>query len=744
MPASPDHAQTAGSAPRYPDRLLADAVRAYEELGGAVTGDAEATNAAIQRDGDLEDRLVERARRLGEAADLRAALGQVRRLIATAVVVGLVLALLAGFAAGRAALGLRAGEPVNFFWALGGLLGVQTLLLVLWLVTLVIVPRGLASGSLGAVLAAAGRKLAARVQRSRLHQAALAAVAQAQARRGLATWSFSSLSHGLWLAFNVGCFVALIALLSTRQYAFSWETTILSEEAYQRFAQTLAVAPSRLGFDTPSPEQIAASRSETAAEADRATQRQWGHLLLGSVLVYALLPRLVLLLLCGSAYALARSRFRLDLDQPGYQRLRSRLLAEETYLGVVPYDDAAAGSQTASGTVSERSPRPHGEPAIVALEVDMPTKAWRPRQWLDGGVEDLGVVDDSASRRGVLEHLRGSDAEPGPLLIVCDLTVTPDRGTTSFLRSLRESIATPVHVVLTGGERLRRRSAIEAVGRRIDDWRHCLSEAGVEAQHVREIDLEHLTDESRRLLGQIVEAEREEGDAPDAMDGAAGPALTDTLAAAFDLIGARALDWEERDAAPDWKEQAKLHEAIARLYDSRDRAWRQRWLPRQFEKPSLDELRGLVQDRSSAMLALLPPRLKNNPKWLAAGAAAGGLACITAGVFASPLAFAALPSWSIVGAAIAGVTHLARTGTDAKAEPGREPVEHDFAQAVRSAVLFTLTLQLQGRGEARIAEALDRCVPEDDAPLTTSDEVERSLEEARRRFAAYESEGGHG
>jgi Protein of unknown function (DUF2868) len=730
MAAASPHDAASPVRARFSDRLLAEAVRSYEDLGGEVADDAEAIRLAVQTGGDLEERLLARARHIAAAGPLRESLGHVRRLLGLATLAGLSLAAFAGVAAGRAALGLRSGEPVNFFWALGGLLGVQTLLLVLWLLTLLALPRGLASGSLGAVLVAGGRWLASRFQRSRHHQAALAAIAGVQARRGLATWSFSTLSHALWLAFNVGCLLTLVALLSTRQYAFSWETTILSESAYQRFTQTLAVAPNRLGFDTPSPEQIAASRRETASEADRPTQKQWGHLLLGSVLVYGLLPRLLLAGGCALAYAASRRRYRLDLEQPGYLRLRSALLAEETYLGVVPDEDGetAAGPEPTSTGPRER---PAGPPAVVALEIEPPAAGWRPQEMFGATVLDLGNVEDGASRRRVLETLRTQATEPSPLIVVCDLTVTPDRGLASFLASLRETRTRPLQIVLTAGERLRQRVEPAAVGQRSDDWRACLQHAGIDETNLHEVDLDHLTAESRRMLAALLDV----GDADDNRV----PASGEPLDVAFALIVEHAATWEGEPQPPDWQAQAKLQEAIARLFDHHDAGWRQRWLPAKLERPSLNELGSLVQERGSAMLALLPDRLKQSPKWLAAGAGAGALACITAGVLASPLAFAALPSWSLIGAAIAGVTHLARTGKEMAGET--ETTEHDFAQAVRSAILFTLVLRMQGQGEARIARALDRALPEAEPELTSAADVREYLAVVRQRYATFAASG---
>ena len=132
--------ETEGGAIGFSDRLLAEAVRAIERDGAAAIDEPSADARALEVDGDFEHRLVVRARSLSIVGELRPALRRSRQVLIWIVVIGLVLAAAAGGGAARAAL---ADQPVNVFWALGGLLGIQTLLLFAWVVMMVKRPAGL-------------------------------------------------------------------------------------------------------------------------------------------------------------------------------------------------------------------------------------------------------------------------------------------------------------------------------------------------------------------------------------------------------------------------------------------------------------------------------------------------------------------------------------------------------------------------------------------------------------------------
>ncbi|MHC4493449.1 MAG: hypothetical protein ACYTDU_17715, partial [Planctomycetota bacterium] len=167
---------------------------------------------------------------------------------------------------------------------------------------------------------------------------------------------------------------------------------------------------------------------------------------------------------------------------------------------------------------------------------------------------------------------------------------------------------------------------------------------------------------------------------------------------AFDVIAGRAAGWS---GAPDDREQAELHRAVAQLYRAEHAGWRTLLgAPHELAGDVAETLRGGAE----RMVGLLPPRLKTSSRWLAAGAVAGALGCVAAATLVTPVAISALPVWSGLGAGLAAAIRVA-TG-------GREKLSGDDAtapgEAVRAATLFALVLELQGRGEAAITRILDK------------------------------------
>ena len=137
------------------DRLLAEAVRAFEQDGSNPLRDRTAEAAGRRAGGDFEHRIVTRARSLGAAEQFADALRRVRQVTGLVVMLGTVFALVAGAATVRAALGAERAGSVNVYWVIGGVLGVQTLLLVGWLVLSAVSARGPAAAT-GVVGAGAG------------------------------------------------------------------------------------------------------------------------------------------------------------------------------------------------------------------------------------------------------------------------------------------------------------------------------------------------------------------------------------------------------------------------------------------------------------------------------------------------------------------------------------------------------------------------------------------------------------
>ena len=437
------------------------------------------------------------------------------------------------------------------------------------------------------------------------------------------------------MAFNVGCLVLVMVMLSTRHYTFTWETTILSDQTYRKLTGALSVLPGAVGFPTPTETQIADAQWPVDPEVAEKARGAWSGLLIGSLVVYGLVPRLVLLGLCLARAAKTRSRWRLDTSRPGYLRLREAVMPRTARLGVV---DAAGtmpdAREPAVPTAPSGGPR-SGPTALVGLEIELPASPWPPR--IEGARwDDHGLVDTGDDRRRVLEELSAS--QPARVVVVCSLTTTPDRGHRSFLDELTRAAGAPVCVVLTGGEALRRRRDGGQVGARVEDWRHLARSAGIGSDRVLEVDLDHLTDVTESELSKLV------GTAT------VGPAAVRRIEPAFDLVVEHLDRWP---AVPEPKAQAELHRQIASLYRQEQESWRA-FLGAPAELGG--DVTAALRAGADRVVQLLPARLRMRPAWVASGAVAGALGCVAAATLLAPVAITALPVWSALGAVVGAVT----------------------------------------------------------------------------------------
>ena len=406
--------------PSLPDPLdrlwLTEAVRLREEHAGPLD-DEEANRQARAGGGDLPTLIETRALWLARRDGLVEALRHWRQ---GARLGGFVLALLALFTgAGLAWAALGDGQrPVNVFWALGSLLGLNLLTLLGWALGLLF--AGDSGGALGRLWLWLSEKLARDARAAQLAPALLVVLE----RQRLGRWLLGLGVHGLWALAMGSALLTLLALLATRRYGFVWETTILGESAFIGLTQTLGALPALLGFSVPDMEQI---RVSGALGGDYQSARQsWAGWLVGVLLVYGLLPRLLLAGLCLWRWRRGRQVLRLDLHLPAYRLLRERLQPSSERIGIRdPAPDELPQAQ--AGAVLDGS-----EGAVlVAIELD-DDHVWPPP--LPSGVADAGRLDDRQQRRHLLEQL--TRFPPQRLAIACDPRRSPDRGTLALIGEL--------------------------------------------------------------------------------------------------------------------------------------------------------------------------------------------------------------------------------------------------------------------------------------------------------------------
>ncbi|MBX9753610.1 MAG: DUF2868 domain-containing protein [Pseudomonadaceae bacterium] len=400
---------------------LSEAIRLREACGERLE-DREANRLARAAGGDLSRRIQTRALWLASRDGQLAALEHYQQGARLALAILLLLALCSGAALAFGALG-DGQRPVNLLWALASLLGLNLLMLAGWLLSWLL--PGHTSGTLGQLWQWLSTKLARDAQTAQL----LPALMLLLQRQRLSRWGFGLLSHGLWLLTLSSALVMLMLLLASRRYGFVWETTLLPNESFVSLTQALGAVPALLGFSLPDSQMIRASGS--AALLDDSSRQAWASWLLGVLLVFGLLPRLLLTLLCLGCWQHGKRRLSLDLSLPDYQMLRTQLQPSSERLGIsdsapqlTPSTAANANQQASSGAL------------LVAIELD-PQRPWPPA--LPKTVADAGVLDSREQRQHLLEQL--SRFPPARLAIACDPRRSPDRGTLALLGELARSAA---------------------------------------------------------------------------------------------------------------------------------------------------------------------------------------------------------------------------------------------------------------------------------------------------------------
>ncbi|WP_247267273.1 MULTISPECIES: DUF2868 domain-containing protein [Pseudomonas] len=402
---------------------LTETIRLREEHAGPLE-DLEANRLARAAGGDLPGRIQRRAVWLAERDGLSAALQHWLQGARLALVLLVIFALLSGAGLAFAAL---SQTPVNVFWALGSLLGLNLILLLSWALGLIF--AGEHGATLGRLWLWLSEKLARDAKAAQLAPALLLMLQ----RKKLNRWALGTLVNGLWLLAMLSALLLLLTLMATRRYGFVWETTILSADTFINLTQALGALPALLGFNVPTVEMI---RASGGAALDIESARQaWATWLVGVLVVYGVLPRLLLALLCFWRWSRGKAALTLDLNLPGYAQLRERLMPTSERLGI--NDAAPAQLHRVESSVSEHA---SDGALLVAIELD-DQRPWPPA--LPKTVSNAGILDSRESRHKLLEQL--SRFPPARLLIACDPRRSPDRGSLALIAELaRNANATRV------------------------------------------------------------------------------------------------------------------------------------------------------------------------------------------------------------------------------------------------------------------------------------------------------------
>ncbi len=386
-----------------------------------------------------QTRVQARAWLLGRSLRLPTAWAQLRRIGwgAWAAVVVLVV-LLAG---GMAAAVMGEGARINLLGALVSLLGMNALVLLLWLASVLRRPGNAAQGG-GLVQALVGwgaRRAGKPAQRL------LAALISTLGQLRATPWLAGLVSHSAWALGFVLILLWMGFGFAFRAYQPVVETTILSPGAVQALVNGLGWLPEQLG--TPKPALQGASLTGTGHIAG---DGGWAWWLMACVFWYGLVPRLLLTALCAIVLRRKLAAVQLPEADPGYQWALARF-KRLVPTRVIDADrsqpasaQGAAGAQTAAwGLLLYELPALQADDAALWRSVQAQLAHTQPPAWTgscDGSAASIAQVRDALARQ-----------HPLHLVLAVSGSASPDRSVARFVRSLRaQSASVQLHLVWPG------------------------------------------------------------------------------------------------------------------------------------------------------------------------------------------------------------------------------------------------------------------------------------------------------
>lgn len=404
-----------------PQDQLTELVRTLETEQHVFATDPLLVTEKLQiEDGTAIQKLHRRALRIDSNGALARVLGKIDGRIKGIMLIMSVVWCVSGF---LGLFTLLQANVVNFFYVLVCLLGFHTIMLVGWLV-LTLMNQGKQSSNWFASFVSPNRLIRGKDD---VTQAAVRLYEQQLQHSGM-RWYLGRFSHQLWLATLTGMLLAIIFLLIVRQYSFSWESTLLSDQALISLTHVLGWLPSMVGFDVPNNAAIIQSRLVTDA-LPLSIARQWAGLLIGSLLMYGIVPRAIAWAFCALMFR--NKKMRLDIKLPYYQKIinfwQRRVIDADDFI------EAAA-------PVAPKAAISAGNKLVALLEYPTDNNLWWQTNLNDQAfstekVENFGIVDDRDDMARLVAYL---DDHPAQVLLGIHHKALPDRGT---LRKL-DQIAT--------------------------------------------------------------------------------------------------------------------------------------------------------------------------------------------------------------------------------------------------------------------------------------------------------------
>jgi hypothetical protein len=418
-------------------RLLIEQIR-YMEAEHPLACDTEEDFSDHNVHKSFDDRLWLRAQHLVEQHDLSLLLTHAAKLSRYAKTLVIFVAALLGALGSIYA--ITDSHTINIYWLLLVLLGFNLISMLLWLTGIGLNIDGLTSGMLSRLTSwlpgtLKNKSLTKDAANNKNRWQADRAWLDCHFSSAIGKWQFSKINHQLWLVYLITGLVFLVLLLMVRQYDFVWGTTLLSDTVFIKMTDLLSVPLEVLGFATPSADLVQETRidslqSDVTQVLTVENRYHWAQFLLGSLLCFGIVPRILLWGWSAIMCRRAQNLFTLDYYLPYYISLRQRLMPLASHGEIIDAD-------TSPPVIAEtqiKTPVPHALPVgtkWVAVELG-DNISWPPTSI--NVANDLGQVVNRESLALIQQRLQGN---VHPVVAVAVSSVRPpDRGVQRTIASL--------------------------------------------------------------------------------------------------------------------------------------------------------------------------------------------------------------------------------------------------------------------------------------------------------------------
>jgi hypothetical protein len=412
--------------------LLIEQIR-YIESSQPLVCDHEEELADISTHHDFHQRLWQRAQCLLRQYDLSDALSHAAKVSRNIKILSLVVVAVLG--AMGSVYAITNSHTINIYWLLLVLLGFNFISMLLWLIGISLNMETLASSLLARLTSwlpgfLDNKTTTSKQDTARPGQLADKAWLHCLFSAEIGKWQFSKITHQLWLVYLLSGLIFLVLLLMVKQYDFVWGTTLLSDAIFIKLTDVLSRPLEFIGFMTPTVDQVKESRLGVEHVLNAEHRSSWAQFLLGSLLCFGIVPRLVLLLWSSLMSRRARRLFALDLYLPYYISLRQRLMPMASPGQIVDADTLPPESrQTTSDSPAQHSLPENAKWVAVELGANF--------SWPISSIKtehSLGQIIDRESLATSLQFLQSAGATD--LAVAVDATRSPDRGVQRTIASL--------------------------------------------------------------------------------------------------------------------------------------------------------------------------------------------------------------------------------------------------------------------------------------------------------------------